>query len=163
MAQVPLAEAARGLGLHPLNLMVKLRPVVGGLTDCWPTVEDGFIATIRQLDGLETRIPSKGDSRKLDLPLPSSPVRDAHSAAERKIVEKLYRKKMWPNHPVAPESIQKLCQGFQSGELDDAIENLVRKGLLIKGDGHRGPYSLNPPKKGEIEKIAQAEINASGE
>lgn len=162
MAQVPLADAARGLNLHPLNLLVRLRPVVGSLGECWPTVDQGYIETIRHLDGereqhvLTTREP--GDSLSTET---APPVPDIYSRAERRVIEKFWRKGKWGKLGMAMESIQKVCQDVQPDELDLAMSDLVRKGLML-AEGNRGPYSLNTQFKAEIDRIAELETKTSG-
>ncbi|MFI5399074.1 MAG: hypothetical protein ACHQ9S_26380, partial [Candidatus Binatia bacterium] len=67
-------------------------------------------------------------------------------------MDKLERHDKWGGTSVSLRTLRNnYCQGLR--DLDEAVHALVDEGLLLQGDEREGPFSLNPARKGEIERI----------
>jgi hypothetical protein len=151
-----LHEAARELGVHPLNFLLRLYPLVGSLDECWPDVDQGYLDTARAI------WPSRRVSTPPIQPKPEERVaRDQRqiplglSRGAARVIEKLWRKDRWGDLGVAYASLRHMCQDVQ--DLDDAIEEVLEANLLPT-ETKKGPFSLNPSRKGDIEAVANAII-----
>lgn len=148
--KIPTSEAAKRLGTHPANIVLHLSEMVGDLTDSWPELEEGLVETLRALKFKQEIQPPT--------PIPGPPVRERtveeapRSRTQMKVLDKLERHDKWGGTSVSLRTLRNnYCQGL--GDLDEAVHALVDDGLLLGGDGRNGPFSLNPARKGEIERI----------
>jgi hypothetical protein len=156
MKTIPLHEAARQLGVHPLNLLLRVQKYVGSLEDCWPNVADGYLETLKAMrnDRRGEHIASTPVQVTKSSPAPSTTRRVvALSAGASRVIEKLWRKDRWGDMSVSLPSIQKMCQDVS--DVEDAVEELVRLGLVNAGESKRGPFSLVSARKADIEAIAR--------
>jgi len=148
--KISTSDAARRLRDHPANLVRELCEMVGSLDDCWPELEHGFVETLEKLRGgakeaksLESRKAVTHEQREQ---------KPRRSPASMKILDKLARKDKWGGNAVGWDTLRNhYCRGER--DLDDAVDQLVEDGLLLAGENHDGPYSLNPARKGEIEEL----------
>lgn len=162
MPQIPLAEAGRRLHLHPLNLLIRLRQhgCASATSDCWPQVDEAFVETLRQLDGSVVHVsPAKHAPPRVENGLSSPTAADSFSAAAKKVVEKMWRKKFLGGNQVSTESIQKMWQEFSSDDVDAAIQELDHAGL-VKQHGKKGTWSLDAGRTADIQKIADEVVKS---
>lgn len=159
--KIKTSEAASRLGIHPLNLLLKLFPMVGSIEDCWPDLDEGYVDTIRTL-GEGAQRPTSQPAARLPEPPPEQPPADPLAGIDRgsvRVLEKLWRKDRWGGRAVAWETLHNhYCQDVDN--LEEAVEELVQRGLVIKPEKH-GPFSLDPSRKGEIERIVRASLGQS--
>ncbi len=155
------SDAAKSLGIHPLNLLLKLQPLVPSLEECWPMVDDGFIETLKHLDQKTAflgehieRGPATGEHKEGGGRLSQPQV----SAGAAKVIEKLWRKSYWGKKEVSWDTLRShYCQGITN--LEGAVAELVRCGYLTRASGGHA-YSLNQAYKAAIEDIASSSIAA---
>ena len=156
--EIKTSEAASRLGIHPLNLLLKLFPMVGSIDDCWPGLEEGYVDTIRTLGDGGQR-PTSQPAAPLPGPTPEQPPADPLAGLDRgcvRVLEKLWRKDRWGGRAVAWETLHNhYCQDVDN--LEEAIEDLVKRGLLLNHSRH-GPFSLDPGRKGDIERIVRSAL-----
>ena len=156
--EIKTPEAASRLGIHPLNLLLKLFPMVGSIEDCWPNLEEGYIDTVQALaDGGQR--PSAQPAIQSPEPSPQEPPANPSAGFNKgcvRVLEKLWRKDRWAGRAVAWETLHNhYCQDVDN--LEETVEELVQRGLVIKSSKH-GPFSLDPNRKGEIEAIVRSAI-----
>ena len=164
--KISTSEAGRHLRDHPANVVRHLSEMVGSLRDCWPDVDVGFVETLRTL-----RRARFSDSPNQPVEEPTKPLQErskgsfVKSASTLRVLDKLERKDKWGGNAIGWDTLRNhYCRGLD--DLDEAVDELVEEGLLLPGDSRSGPYSLNPAKKGEIEKphcrIPRAEMIERG-
>jgi hypothetical protein len=150
-----LANASQRAGMHPLNFILAIYQMVGGLEDGWPEIDDGYVETVLALrhshafvghQDAELQPPQGGaGTRVIEAELPVS-----ESAA--RVLDKLERGDRWGRNAISFDTLRNhFCRGIPN--IDSAVEELVAEDLLVPGGGRRGPYSLNPERKAEIERI----------
>jgi hypothetical protein len=150
-----LANASQRAGMHPLNFLLATYTMVGGLEDAWPEIDDGYVETVLALrhshafiGSQDATLPAtKGatSARVVETELPVS-----ESAA--RVLDKLERGDRWGRNAISFDTLRNhVCRGIPS--IDSAVDELVTEDLLVPGGGRRGPYSLNPDRKAEIERI----------
>lgn len=146
----PTREAARCLGLHPANLLLHLASMGAEFVDVWPEVEDAWIDEIRRQDWSRFGLLAGTEEGPAPPPPPALGVGEAAA----KVLAKLVHKKTWGSNTVGLDTLRNhWCQSVAG--LDAALDELLRIGYL-RGEGPRGPYSLNQSLSREIERIAQA-------
>ena len=151
-------QAARSLGLHPANLMLYLAEMGASFEDVWPEVDDCWIEAVKATDW------HKFAGRKPALVPPPEGVPEAHPPSELEVssdaglvLEKLWRHSKWGDVSIGREGIEKLTH-THAERLDGAIQELLKRDLLLS-QGRFGPYSLNPSKGSEVERIAKAMLS----
>jgi hypothetical protein len=148
--KIATSEAARLLRDHPANVVRSLSEMVSSLQDCWPEVDEGFVDTLRTL---RREVPPGPSNQAVAPPSPTLPVTiptPVSSETALRILDKLERKDKWGGNAIGWDTLRNhYCQGLR--DLDDAVDELVEEGLLLSGANRRGPYSLNPARKGEID------------
>lgn len=149
----PTHEAAKSLGIHPTNLVLYLTYLGAPFEDCWPSVDDGWIDTLRQTYKI---LANKSDQQ---LPHHHSPVlstsKTKHDLSESalKILDKLHRKKDWGSHTVSWRTIHNdYCPKVPN--LEDALEELQKLNLVV-GSSINDPLSLNPAMKKQIDELVE--------
>lgn len=151
--KIRLAKAAEELGVHPLALLLYLGEQELPFEEIWPDLDSAWVDTIRARDWKkfgasrvaphESRERPEGGPKKAALSL---------SQASRQILAKLWRNGRWGDLRVSLDTIRKhYCPNLR--DVDAALRELATLGLL-SGDS-RGPYSLNPSRKGEIDRLAE--------
>ena len=151
-------KAAAQFGLHPANLALYLRELGAGFEDSWPCIDEEWVAAVqgtywqrfRQKTSAEAEIDKPKTQITTGVPL----VRGAAL-----VVEKLWRNRKWGAAHVSHEQVQKHTH-LPAHELDSALLQLTEKGIIIS-HGRDGPYSLNPSKRTEVERLAQLAISVS--
>lgn len=144
--KIPLLKAANKLGMHPIEVVVILAPLVNSFSDLYPNLDEGLIQTLEKLlHHPQTKQPEL--PRKLE-ELPQL------TGVEKACLEKLARKKIW-RHKTISEDVLKKSFLRNSNAPDKSIEKLVKLGLVVSHGKHR--YSLNPQRKGIIEKASSRE------
>jgi hypothetical protein len=151
----PLSQAAASLSIHPLNLLRYLAEIQAPFEEVWPEVDDAWIETVRGQDrehfGSISRVEQPNAVDRDDRPERRN---NRLSDEAARILEKMWRQRRWGDLGVSLDTVRKHYSQVGS-DADSAVRELVDLGLIV-GDGPRGPFSLNPSKKAEIERIAAA-------
>jgi hypothetical protein len=148
-------EVAREFGLHPANFLLYLAEMRVQFDEAWPTIDDAWIETFRAQDWNKWGNKPKGvDLKESEEVISVESQRTPLSVDPDSllIVEKLWRKNKWGSVCVTFEALQNLTH-LASDKLQSAVHRL-REGEILLTEGARGPYSLNPARKGDIEHIA---------
>ena len=158
----PTADAASSLSknLHPVNLMLYLSEVGYPFDEVWPAIEEDWIAAVRAKDWNRFAPSQQNEDNTVEIfaqceEAPNLGVSDDAGF----VVEKLKRKCRWGDMTVSAESIQKMTH-LDAGKLDIAIQELLRKRLLIQ-EGRSGAYSLDSGRQYEINRIAEIMVERS--
>ncbi len=155
--RISTADAARKLGMSVPELLDAMTSLVGDLSEVWPEMDEGYVDTIRQLHGLHI-LKTQGEEPDPELGKRSPAAQESSdlSATEQarcRILDKLERAGRWGGNSVSWDTLRNhFCQGVQ--DLEGGLEQLIDEGLVIvggKGSKRKGPFSLNPSRKGEIE------------
>lgn len=157
--KIPAADAAKKLGLSVPEFIDAAAGLVGELSETWPEIDDGYVDTMRHLYGL--RQPSVEGGQILLGHVPRLRDRAAPPTAgtsveyaKLRILDKLKRTNRWSGNAVSHDTLRNhYCQGIDG--FDEALEQLIDADLIRvggKGSRRRGPFSLNPKKKAEIER-----------
>lgn len=150
--KLDLVEAAKSLGMHPLRVVMCLAPLVDDFSDVWPAVEEGLVATLKQMlgkHGIETEKP-RYEAEGLSPGKCSQSLEYELNAAEIRCLRKLAKKGFWDKKTL-PETA--LLKSYLQGSDDPAVSivKLVRLGLLLKHGRHQ--YSLNPKAGSDIKNL----------
>jgi len=144
---IPLTEAAKKLGIQPIELVVALSPLVNDFSEIYPNVDDGLIQTVQELlQQLQQPLEQQAE----DLPEPEKwpPLSDVEKAC----LVKLARKKFWGHRTISEDALRKSF--FRDAQAPGkSIEELVKLGILLRHGKHE--YSLNPQKKLMIELMSK--------
>ena len=135
--------AARELGLHPAELLVRLwnKKLVYTLEDCWPQIDQGLIETLSQVEGLPRRPPVSQPDPALDSSL---------SPLQMQIIHVMNKRKHWGHNRIGEDQLKKfLPQGTDSRNLHKALKKLHAQGLVLE---QNNGYSLNTHKKADIDR-----------
>ena len=153
--KIRTSEAAVRLGVHPLGLVLAVRPMVGGIEDCWPEIDDGFVETLRAAgygQSESARAARHGDGAKQpsgSAPAVSPVLSVSHAAAE--VLDKMSRQDKWGKNTVSLDTLRNhYCRTVSNVEV--AVDELVDREFLLVEGGRKGTYSLNPARKGEIDR-----------
>ncbi len=158
----PTADAASSLSknLHPVNLMLYLSEVGYPFDEVWPAIEEDWIAAVRAKDWNRFAPSQQNEDNTVEIFAQCEEAPDlAVSDDAGFVVEKLKRKCRWGDMTVSAESIQKMTH-LDAGKLDIAIQELLRKRLLIQ-EGRSGAYSLDSGRQYEINRIAEIMVERS--
>lgn len=154
--KIKLHEASKQLDMHPLNLLLKIYPLVGNLDDCYPELDEGLVETSKRM-GAQHQQDSVGY-----VSTPSAPAKTVEptpyaelSAGARKVIEKLWRKDLWGGKGIARASLNHLCRNVS--DLEDVLKVLIDKELVLTQDKD-GPFSLNTRLKNSIEAVARQSV-----
>ena len=151
--RIRTADAARKLGLDVPAFLDAAARLMADLSEAWPEIDDGYVETMQQLYGLGVAAPE--DEREALVPSdrvapPVSPLQ----RARLRILDKLERSDRWGGNTVSLETLRNhYCQGIDA--FDEALEQLIDENLVLiaeKGTKRRGPFSLNPARKGDIKR-----------
>ena len=150
---IKLQEASRQLAIHPLNLLLKIYPMVGNLGDCYPELDNGLVETVKELGVQHHR-----DSGRPVAPT-TAPIKAAEptgevelSAGAQKVIEKLWRGDHWGRMAVSRASLNHLCRNVS--DLESVLEELIKKKVVLT-QTKQGPFSLNTKFKSSIESVAR--------
>ena len=148
------AEAALSLSkdLHPANLLLLFSDVGYAFEDVWPVIEEDWIEAVRAKDW--NRFAPSQLKEVIAVEIYAQSEEAPHLGVSDDaglVVEKLKRKCKWRDMTVSAEAMQKMTH-LEPGNLDMAIHELLRKGLLQKEKS--GTYSLDPGRQYEIDRIA---------
>jgi hypothetical protein len=149
------ANASQRAGMHPLNFLVAIYQMVGGLDDCWPEIDDGYVETVLALRHRHEFIESKATTAPATGPTTVAGEVGAElsvSESAARVLDKLERGDRWARNAISFDTLRNhLCRGISN--IERAVEELVSKELLLPGGGRKGPYSLNPERTTDIERI----------
>jgi hypothetical protein len=149
-------EAARSLKLHPFELMLYLAEMEVGIEDVWPEIDQDIIDTIRAQDWTKFCKIDGGRSDRIQQIVPESKFKVSPSASQ--VILKLWRKGHWGVNAISIETLRAHhCQHVPN--LDEALDELSRKGYLHSPQGNNGRHSLNPSRKAEIDRIANSMLS----
>lgn len=156
MSRIRTSDAARSLGMHPVEFILRLHEMVGSWGEVWPEVDSGYVETLRVM----LKVPAGPSARATARLVATAAGNDGspHGVSEiaARVIEKMWRKDRWGDMGVSWETVNvHMMPGC--GELASVLEGLERDGLLL-AKGRKGPFSLNPARKGDIEAIAQWSI-----
>ncbi|HKV05325.1 MAG TPA: hypothetical protein VJO53_09490 [Candidatus Acidoferrales bacterium] len=150
----PTAEAALSLGLHPANLLLYLSEMGFAFEDIWPAIEETWIEAVRAKDWTKFAAPKQKESDSAPPTPQTRPIADLGVSEEAGyLLEKLWRNDKWGGAQVSVEAMQKHTH-LDSEKLATAIKELIKRQLLVQ-HGTPGPFSLNPGRRSEIDRIAK--------
>jgi hypothetical protein len=151
--RIPTSDAGRQLGLDVPAFLDAAARLLSDLTEAWPEIDTGYVETMQQLYGLSP--PGLADEQ--DATTPTVTVMPPISPCERarlRILDKLERADRWGGNAVSFDTLRNhYCQAIDA--FDEALEQLIDSELVLvaeRGNRRRGPFSLNPARKGVIEK-----------
>jgi hypothetical protein len=140
--------------------MLHLSEIGYPFEEVWPFIEEDWIEAVRAKDWNKFAIPRQNGGNTVEIFAQSEEALDLGvSDAAGFVVEKLKRKCKWGDMTVSTESLQKMTH-LDAGNLDIAIQELLRTGLLIQ-EVRTGAYSLDPGRRYEINRIAEFMIERS--
>jgi len=150
MVMMTFADAARELGVHPLNLVLRMHGMVGAPPDFWPSIHPDLV------DAMRARMPGRFRPGVAGSPETTA----AHEAPvlgltedQLKVVVALWRKGRWSfQNGVPVEGIRHFCRDVD--DLEAVLDELCRQGILVRS-ARRGSYGLNPSRKGIIDHTAE--------
>ena len=150
------SEAARELGLSPLDLLLHIQPLLPDKSDFWPDIDAGFIESLVAMEPkLREKVerareaPTATATTGQQAPEAQSPL----SESARLILRKLRSKDNWGKNTVGWDTLHNhYCRGVP--DFAEAMEQLLELDL-VRADSKRGPFSLNPSQKGTIERLTQ--------
>lgn len=150
--KVRTAEAARKLGLSVPAFLDAAAGLMADLHEAWPEVDDGYIGTMQQLYGLAAQ-EREGEETEAPPVRPTGPPPVSQvDRAKLRILDKLERADRWGGNAVSFDTLRNhYCQGVEG--FDEALEELLDDDLVRvveKGSKRKGPFSLNPARKGAI-------------
>ncbi len=152
--RTPLIQAARQVGVHPFNLLLRLSASGMDLEDVWPEIDESWLETVRT-PGRE-RVSSRPPAGHTEpTPAPRAAMAAKLSRPAEVVIEKLWRGGRWRVAAVSFEQLQKHTH-LETPLIEQAVAELTRLGLL-SGNQH-GPFSLNSARKAEIQQIAEQAI-----
>ncbi len=150
--KIPLHEAASRLELHPFNLLLRLSGLVSSLEECNPAVDDGYVETLRTLHGGFRAVSQANPDAPATMRRDKEPLGVSEGAA--RIIDKLERGDRWGGNSVSFDTLRNhYCRDVQ--DIQERVDELVERGLLSR-NGRRGPLSLNPAMRNEVERIVSA-------
>jgi hypothetical protein len=152
--KLSLHDAASRLGIHPAEFALEIATLTEALEDFWPEVDEGTVKTIEVLRdqrlGKHPAWRHDPDAAAVTTSEVGTDYRLPVSESAGRVVEKLWRKNRWGKLSVSFDTLNK---HYHVENLDQAVEELVNKGLLIRDRGNA--YALNTQYKGEIDAIAE--------
>ncbi|HLI61973.1 MAG TPA: hypothetical protein VKV05_01140 [Terriglobales bacterium] len=152
-----LSEAARSLGVHPLNLLLYLGELEGlQFDEIWPDVDESWIQCIKEIHHGEFELRQDLDHSRAAGACLSPDLGDEAMV----VIEKLWRHNKWGVARVSIEGMQNITH-LGSNELKAAVEQLRDAGLLLSPS--EDTYSLNSAKKGEVEALVGRHLSGQGE
>jgi len=131
--------------------------MVGSLEDCWPDVDDGYVETLLTLRPQKDYPRDQGggsieSARRPEQKSELSRLGLTESAA--RVLDKLERQDRWGVNKVSFDTLRNhYCRNI--ADIDKVLEILCQQQLLLSHEGRRGPFSLNPAKKSEVEMIVK--------
>lgn len=143
------ADAARELGVHPLNLVLRMQGMVGAPADFWPMIHHDLVSAIRaRMPEPSQRVPAESPKTTT---LREPPVLQL-TEDQLKIVLVLRKKSGWTSHAgISIQGMQHLCRGVE--DLETVLDELYRLGILQRSS-RKGPYWLDLSRKGIIDRTA---------
>jgi hypothetical protein len=152
--KVRTAEAAGKLGLSVPAFLDAAAGLMADLHEAWPEVDDGYVETMQRLYGLAHQEREDEETETPPIRPAGPPAVSQVDRAKLRILDKLERADRWGGNVVSLETLRNhYCQGVEG--FDEALEELIDNDLVMvpeKGSKRKGPFSLNPAKKGVIQK-----------
>jgi hypothetical protein len=152
--KIRTGDAARKLGLTVPEFLDAAAGLMAELHEAWPEVDDGYVETMQQLYGLAAEDREDEETEAPPVRRAGPPAVSQVDYAKLRILDKLERHDRWGGNSVSLDTLRNhYCQGVKG--FDEALEKLIDDGLVLvveKGSKRRGPFSLNPAKKGVIQK-----------
>jgi hypothetical protein len=150
-------EAANRLGLHPTALLLYLAEAGATLfDDAWPELDEAWVEAITHAhwDRFGTQRANLEGAR-----LQEPNVASDHALGESAgmLLEKLWRKDKWGGARVTIEALVNMLHQPAS-VLDGALEELQAHKFVVR---QADQYSLDPRRKGEIDRIAKSRTGAA--
>ena len=148
------SEWARRLGIHPARLLQHANGLVPNLSfeDVWPQIGHDLAEAIAAL--YRPGIPGKPESGPAEGTAAPSGAGSTLSDGAIHVLDKLSRKAKFGVCSVGVEALVNMTH-MSERELEKAIVELRKRGLLDRdGTGHGG-ISLNPARSTEIRELAQ--------
>lgn len=148
---ISTAEAARRLGMSVAEFLDAVVSLVGNLSDAWPEIDEGYVATVRHVRGILPLPPERDDG-----PVSEEIAEELSPAQEAKlrILDKLERADRWGGNTVSWDTLRNhYCRGVEA--LEEGLKALIDEDLVVvaeRGTARKGPFSLNPGEKGAIER-----------
>lgn len=152
--KVRTAEAARKLGLSVPAFLDAAAGLMADLQEAWPEVDDGYVETMQQLYGLAAQEREGEETETPPMRPVGPPAVSQVDRAKLRILDKLERADRWGGNAVSLETLRNhYCQGVEG--FDEALDKLLDDDLVMiaeRGSKRKGPFSLNPARKGVIQK-----------
>jgi hypothetical protein len=148
--KIKTAEAARGLGVHPMRLLqhiVELAPDLA-FEDVWPEIDDGWVRTLAVREHRSAQQGAKPDTDG-ERAKEETPDLGLSDAAVR-VLDKMARQDRWGGASLHVDTLTNLTH-LPNKEVERAVAELRKKGLLDHDGTGRGTVSLNSGKRNEIE------------
>jgi len=154
--KIQTCEAARTLGIHPSHLFQHIVELAPQLTfhDVWPEIDQGWVETVSAA-GHHHIAHVEEDPLVVKESMGSDLARRLSQASLR-VLDKLARQKKWGSVSVSFEALLNLTR-VPKRDLEHAVAELRKEGLLDQDGTGRGCISLNSSKKDQIEEIAEQE------
>lgn len=149
-ARIAIREACQQLGYTVPNLLVRLREIGCKYDEIWPSLESGYIETIRELDG-GYRVPAP---EKDMVPLQSSGeiVGTCLDEDQIKVLSYLHNHKHYGGNMILDDKI--IRHVLKDGSrIEEVLDSLISSGYL--NEVSDGAYSLNTDKSKVIEKLVR--------
>ncbi|MCX7014258.1 MAG: hypothetical protein NTW86_17185 [Candidatus Sumerlaeota bacterium] len=157
---ISTAEAARRLGVSVAEFLDAVVDLVGDLSDAWPQIDEGYVATVQQVRGIlpldKTSGQPQGPAERDDGAVSEEMVEELSPVQEAKlrILDKLERAGRWGGNAVSWDTLRNhYCHGVEG--LEEGLKVLIDEDLVVvaeRGTVRKGPFSLNPGEKGAIER-----------
>ena len=143
--KIPSNKASAELGIHPLNLMLRIVNYGLDVGEIWPDIDSDWLDTLMVQEGKKPH----HEHAQLVEPQQVSP---QDSEIRRLVLDKLSRKKMWGGSYIPIEYLSRQVHS-QEKVLERILTALEKEGKIRRhGHGTRSPISLEPSRKADIEK-----------
>lgn len=154
----PMPEVALTLKMHPTNLLLHLSERGFSFEDMWPEIEETWVEGVGAKDWSKFAASKQKKPTAVAQPAKSPQSLELGVSDEAGfLIEKMWRNERWGSAYVSVEAIQKHTH-LDAEEMKKAIYELVKKELLLS-QGPLGPYSLNPSRQSEIERVARIMVS----
>ncbi len=151
--KIPLREAARTIGLPPLQVLVELAAMDQPPGECFPDVDQGFVETIRQRRQVRMGLlpaPARMHAPPSASPPAAGPLPVSREAAA--ILDKLWRK----GYGLKPIRVFTLVRKWVHEATEDHVRELVDEGYLEwTDDGDRTTVNLVAGRLADTERVAE--------
>ncbi len=149
MTKIRTTDAARRLGIHPAHLLQHIAALDASVQfgEVWPEVDDAWLETIAATGGHRTAPPTPAEA--------VAPRKQGVAGISQdaiRVLDKLTRQGKWGKMSVSFEALRNLTH-IAKRDLERALAELTREGLLDHDGSGRGTISLASGRRKEIERV----------